>query len=302
MFKILVLEDDIPSLFLMTEILEKSGYTVISATDGLEALTIAEKELPDLAIVDIMLPSLNGYQVCERLHRIPQLKSLPIIILTVLNEEQHRLRAIEAGAIDFLSKPFKRVELLTKIKSILAMQKENSEKIPFDTVCFAFFQALTLRMPELREGSSRCAQLAERLGIFMGLSPNDLLILRYGILMRDIGYLSIPTEIIDTGYTDDGHAALGSKIIEPFQKPALSTIIRYHHHTLHSPDYPKEIPDNLSALLRITIVCTRFDYLMDNCKKSFPEKTFRQVMIEETRRGLWPKEEVELLLRLTDET
>ena len=72
MSKILVVEDDIASQMLMTDILEKYGYTAVVATDGLEAISLAEKEKPDLAIVDIMLPTLNGYQVCERLRCLPQ--------------------------------------------------------------------------------------------------------------------------------------------------------------------------------------------------------------------------------------
>ena len=132
MSKILVVEDDIASQMLMTDILEKYGYTAVVATDGLEAISLAEKEKPDLAIVDIMLPTLNGYQVCERLRCLPQCRELPVIILTALNEDQHRIRALEAGAIDFLSKPFKRIELLTKIKAVLLMQEDKMNMISFE--------------------------------------------------------------------------------------------------------------------------------------------------------------------------
>lgn len=302
MAKILVLEDDQSSLLLMTEILEKYGYTVIPATDGLEALSVAEREHPDLAIIDVMLPTLNGYQVCERLHSIPEFKTLPVIILTVLNEEQHRIRAVEAGAIDFLNKPFKRVELLTKIKAILSMQRENSFRISFDIVCFTFLQALALRKPELRTRSIRCAYWAERLGKAMGLSTSSLLELRYGILLRDIGYLAMNKDIIEIGYNDDDHPILGAEIAEKFSKPVLSTIIRFHHCTLHCPDYPENLPDDQNNLLHIAMVCTRYDYLIEHCETTSKSKTKRAILIDEKNRGLWPEEELDFLLRLTDGT
>ena len=199
MSKILVVEDDVASQILMTDILEKYGYNVVVAMDGLEAISLAEKEKPDLAIVDIMLPTLNGYQVCERLRCLPQCKELPVIILTALNEDQHRIRALEAGAIDFLSKPFKRVELLTKIKAVLLMQEDKTNMISFDKITQGFLYALSQRKPDIQISNLRCAYFTKRLGITLGLSSKDQLTLHYAVLLRDIGYLSFPGEISDLG-------------------------------------------------------------------------------------------------------
>lgn len=104
MQKILVVEDDAPSLILTTEVLKNYKYDVVSAVDGEQALEVAERENPDLALLDVMLPGLNGFQVCERLRSMPQFRNLPILMLTVLNEDSHRFRAIEAGANGFLDK------------------------------------------------------------------------------------------------------------------------------------------------------------------------------------------------------
>ena len=108
---------------------------MLEAADGLQAISLATEETPHLAIVDIMLPTLNGYQVCEKLRSIPGLKNMPIIVCLPF-EDQHRIRAIEAGATDFLIKPFDRVELITKIKALLSIQEERSRCESFEDIMF----------------------------------------------------------------------------------------------------------------------------------------------------------------------
>lgn len=297
MSKILVVEDDMASQILMTDILEKYGYNVVVAMDGLEAISLAEKEKPDLAIVDIMLPTLNGYQVCERLRCLPQCKELPVIILTALNEDQHRIRALEAGAIDFLSKPFKRIELLTKIKAVLLMQEDKTNMVAFDKITQGFLYALSQRKPDIQISNLRCAYFTKRLGITLGLSSKDQLTLHYAVLLRDIGYLSLPGEITDLGNDSDRHCILGAEIAEKFLPDDIHTIIRYHHSNLTDPEFPKNLSETSAVLLNIAIVCTRFEYLMKSGNASLND--VHQVLRHESSIGLWPQKELELLIQLT---
>lgn len=297
MSKILVVEDDIASQMLMTDILEKYGYTAVVATDGLEAISLAEKEKPDLAIVDIMLPTLNGYQVCERLRCLPQCRELPVIILTALNEDQHRIRALEAGAIDFLSKPFKRIELLTKIKAVLLMQEDKLNMISFEKITQGFLCALSQRKPDIQISNLRCAYFTKRLGITLGLSTKDLLTLHYAVLLRDIGYLSLPGEITDLGNDSDRHNILGAEIAEKFLPEDIHTIILCHHSNLKDTAFPKNLSESSATLLNIAIVCTRFEYLMKSGNASLDE--VHHILHHEGSLGLWPQKELDLLLQLT---
>lgn len=299
MAKILIVEDDIASQMLITDILEKYGYTIVASSDGLEAISLAEKENPDLAIVDIMLPTLNGYQVCERLKHLPQCEDLPIIILTALSGDQHRIRALEAGAIDFLSKPFKRIELLNKIKAILLMQENKTSMLSLDRVVLGFLHALYLRMPDIRISGLRCAYFAERLGTILGLSSKDLLELHHGILLRDIGYLTLSGEITDFGNDKDNHNILGAEVAEKFLQPNITMIIRHHHCNIKSPDFPKGLSDSSTSILNIAIVCTRFEYLMTS--EELSTENVHNILKQEKGHGLWPKKELELLLQLTNE-
>ena len=297
MSKILVVEDDVASQILMTDILEKYGYNVVVAMDGLEAISLAEKEKPDLAIVDIMLPTLNGYQVCERLRCLPQCKELPVIILTALNEDQHRIRALEAGAIDFLSKPFKRVELLTKIKAVLLMQEDKTNMISFDKITQGFLYALSQRKPDIQISNLRCAYFTKRLGITLGLSSKDQLTLHYAVLLRDIGYLSFPGEISDLGNDSDRHTVLGAEIAEKFLPDDINMIIRYHHSNLTDAEFPRNLSETSAVLLNIAIVCTRFEYLMKSGDASLND--VHNILRHESGLGLWPQKELELLIQLT---
>ena len=294
MSKILVVEDDVASQILMTDILEKYGYNVVVAMDGLEAISLAEKEKPDLAIVDIMLPTLNGYQVCERLRCLPQCKELPVIILTALNEDQHRIRALEAGAIDFLSKPFKRVELLTKIKAVLLMQEDKTNMISFDKITQGFLYALSQRKPDIQISNLRCAYFTKRLGITLGLSSKDQLTLHYAVLLRDIGYLSFPGEISDLGNDSDRHTVLGAEIAEKFLPDDINMIIRYHHSNLTDAEFPRNLSETSAVLLNIAIVCTRFEYLMKSGDASLND--VHNILRHESGLGLWPQKELELLI------
>ncbi|MCB0261882.1 MAG: hybrid sensor histidine kinase/response regulator [Calditrichia bacterium] len=117
--KILIVEDTRESLDLLTYFLKPSGYQLISVIDGVEALEYINKDLPDLILLDVMLPRLNGFQVCERLKKDKRTFHIPIIMITALKDLKDKIRALEAGADDFVTKPFDSVELVARVKSLL---------------------------------------------------------------------------------------------------------------------------------------------------------------------------------------
>lgn len=286
--KILVLEDDLPSLKLVKEILINYGYEVLEATDGLEAIQMAEKEKPHLAIVDIMLPTLNGYQVCEKLRSIPVLKTMPIIVLTVLNEDQHRIRAIEAGATDFLIKPFDRVELITKIKALLSIQEELSHRECFDDVMFCLDTALSHRNPAVRAKCHRVAYLAEQLALRLALPISEIAEMKKGVYLQDIGLLAMNSQIPSNAPTqmEDSHAALGSEMFAHFNRPIAHAIILHHHRNLKCKDYPHHLNTNIKTLINIVSICNRFDHLYYS-EAIRPLTKALSLMEEESCQGLW---------------
>lgn len=117
--KILIVEDDANLVELATYNFEKEGFDVIRSGDGEEALLIAEEEKPDLVVLDWMLPNLSGIEVCRRLRRSPLTANLPIVMLTARAEEADRIRGLETGADDYVTKPFSPRELVARVRAVL---------------------------------------------------------------------------------------------------------------------------------------------------------------------------------------
>jgi DNA-binding response OmpR family regulator len=114
--KILVVEDDADLVELLCFNLKKAGFAIGTATDGVEALKKARSVVPDLILLDLMLPELDGFAVCEILRRDPATASIPIIMLTAVSSELARLAGLESGANDYITKPFSLKDLLGRIR------------------------------------------------------------------------------------------------------------------------------------------------------------------------------------------
>src|SRR4051812_18078985 len=116
---IMVVEDEPPLQKLLAYNLEAAGFAVIQAFDGEEAITLIEERQPDLLLLDWMLPQLSGLEVCRRLRRRGDTAHMPIIMLTARGEEPDRLRGLDTGADDFISKPFSPAELIARVRAVL---------------------------------------------------------------------------------------------------------------------------------------------------------------------------------------
>ena len=127
--KILVVEDDADQLELVRLTLEKAGFAIGTAANGSDALVKTHSISPDLIILDLMLPGLNGFDICETLRKNPATASVPIIMLTGLCSQFGRLAGLESGASDFLTKPFKAEELVSKVDKLLRTRRSSKAKV-----------------------------------------------------------------------------------------------------------------------------------------------------------------------------
>ena len=126
---ILVVEDDKSLLPMITYNIEKNGFQVKSATNGEEALLLIKEEIPSLAIFDWMIPEPNGLELCKILRRKQETSNLPIIMLTAREEEEDRIRGLEYGADDYISKPFSPAELIARIKALIRRSTSTQNNI-----------------------------------------------------------------------------------------------------------------------------------------------------------------------------
>jgi adenylate cyclase len=125
--KILVVDDTPQNVKLLADLLAVKGYAVVTAVDGAQALEKLAVETPDLVLLDVMMPGLNGYQVCERIRAEVRTALLPVVLVTALDPQQERVKGIEAGADDFLSKPINQQELFARVKSLLRIKRLQDE-------------------------------------------------------------------------------------------------------------------------------------------------------------------------------
>lgn len=122
---ILIVDDDRVGRQLLNALLTPEGYHVVMAASGAEALVMAADILPELILLDIVMPDVDGFEVCRRIRADERLADMPVIMVTALNDRESHLRGIEVGADDFLSKPFDRVELLTRVRAITRLNHQR---------------------------------------------------------------------------------------------------------------------------------------------------------------------------------
>ncbi len=121
--KILVVDDTANNVKLLKDLLTMRGYAVVTASSGLEGLEQIDKERPDLVLLDVMMPGMNGYDVCRRIRENPATGVLPVMMVTALDPGQERIKGLEAGADDFLTKPINQPELLARVRSLLRIKE-----------------------------------------------------------------------------------------------------------------------------------------------------------------------------------
>jgi DNA-binding response OmpR family regulator len=134
MKKILVIDDYPDNVFLLKERLEKEGFEVLKAFDGETGIQIATAELPDLILLDIMLPGMSGYEVCQLLTSKEETRLIPIILLTALTEVDNLRQGLQAGAFDYIKKPFNKIELISRINSALRFSETNKLLIELEKI------------------------------------------------------------------------------------------------------------------------------------------------------------------------
>jgi adenylate cyclase len=154
---ILVVDDTPENVLLLDALLTGKGYRVVTASSGAEALRLIGSAPPDLVLLDVVMPGMSGYEVCQKIRANPATGILPVVMVTALDPSEERLRGLEAGADDFLTKPINQPELLARVRSLLRIKQL------YDTV-----QTQARQLAELNSGLERRVQKQvqqlERLG------------------------------------------------------------------------------------------------------------------------------------------
>jgi len=270
--RILVVDDNPHARELLRAALVAEGYTVTLAEGGEEALAKVAEEVPELILLDINMPGLNGYEVCSRLKGTEATRLIPIIFLTSMSDLEDRLRGIEVGADDFLTKPFRKVELLARAKSLLRVKRLNDRLENAENVLFALANAIEAKDPYTEGHIFRVATLALKLGRRLGLSAEHQESLWKGGILHDIGKIGVPDAILNKAgrLTPEEvaqmqvHAIVGERICQPLRSIRyLLPVIRHHHEKFNGTGYPDGLRgEAIPITARIVGIVDMYDALI----------------------------------------
>src|SRR5712692_2316407 len=247
---ILVVDDIAANRELLLANLEQLGYDVREAKDGIEALEAVEELEPDLILLDVDMPRLDGIAVCERLKAHPVRRLIPIVILTASNDKATRLRGIAAGADDYLSKPFDAQELLIRTRVLLRERELNARLDATEDVLYALARAVEARDRYTIHHAERVGRFAEAIGAALDLDGEDTAMLYEGGVLHDLGKIAIPDAILlkPGPLTEDEralmrvHSVEGERICLSLRSVAhYLPIIRHHHERMDGEGYPDRL-------------------------------------------------------------
>lgn len=224
------------------------GWETLEANSGPQALERARtRPAPHAILLQLDLPEINGYDVCRTLKDDDQFQLIPIIAITSLGSAEEKMRALEAGADDFLTKPVNRAELTVRLRSLLRIHRFNQELIGAESVALALARAVAAKDGYAHSHLEKVASYAVALGKTMGLDAAELKIIKYGAILHNVGKIAIPDAVLEkTGPLSpremamfQQHPRIGCDICTPLKplKPVLP-IIRHHKEHWDGTGYP----------------------------------------------------------------
>ena len=303
---ILIADDDLFAQKTLETLLSVEGFRVVTAQDGQEALERIEESAPDLCIVDFDMPRLNGLETCRRIKNSHTTRLLPVIMVTGLLPDQERLRAIEAGCDDFLPKPYRQVELMTRIRSLLRIKSLTDELEDAEAILMTLVRTIEAKDRYTLGHADRVGRYAVRLGRALGCDAFEIDSLRRAGMLHDIGKIGIPDAILQkAGPLSDAeweimrrHPVIGCEICQRLKSlEGILPMIRHHHECLDGTGYPGGLRgEEIPKLVRIINVVDIYDAL--TTRRSYKEaysvdKAFR-TMWEEVDRGWWDRDVVKV--------
>jgi putative two-component system response regulator len=244
---VLIAEDDAANRALLVRHLERGGYRAIAVADGRDALRAAMEEAPALILLDIGLPDLSGLDVCRRLRTDPRTVALPIILVTGQGTSRDVVAGLDAGADDFVRKPYDEPELMARVRSVLRLAHATAEVAGAHGVIAALANAVEAKDATTEQHCQRLAGRAHELGVRAGLDPAALKALVFGALLHDIGKIGISDAILtkpapltaEEWRAMRMHPLIGERICEPLATAALfAPIVRHHHERWDGGGYP----------------------------------------------------------------
>ena len=269
--KVLIADDTDTVRTLFAHLLASDGYRVIPVSNGDEALAAAQQHRPDVFLLDVRMPGLDGLEVCRRLKSAPQTRFTAVILVTGLADATDRIQGIEAGADHFLTKPVNPHELRARVRALARLKQLIDELDSAEAAFMTLALTIEARDPSTNGHCERLAHYAVELGTALGLEPDDLGALHRGGFLHDVGKIGVPDAVLlkagpltaDEMEIMRRHPMIGDTLIAPLQSlRGVRPIIRHHHEKLDGTGYPDRLRgDEVPLLARIVAVVDVYDAL-----------------------------------------
>lgn len=295
--RVLVVDDHPSSRMTAVALLSVEGYDVIEADSGSSALEIVNSGNPDLILLDVMMPGMDGFEVCRRLKQDDHTRLTPIVFITALDDRRSRLRGIEAGGDDFLTKPFDQLELSARVKSLIRQKRLNEDLDHAEKVLFSIARTIESRDPNTGDHCERLVTRGKKFGDFLGLPRAEVRNLMWGGYLHDIGKVGIPDAVLlkpgkltpDEWEIMQRHVAIGEQICQPLRTMrGVLPIIRSHHERWDGSGYPDGlVGEQIPLLAQIFQLIDIYDALTSErpYKRAFTHTEALDILDEETAKG-----------------
>ncbi len=294
---VLVVDDHPASRMTAVALLSVEGYRVLEADSGPAALQAVHEGNPDLILLDVMMPGMDGFEVCRRLKQDEHTRLIPVVFITALNDRRARLRGIEAGGDDFLTKPFDQLELSARVKSLVHQRRLNEDLDHAERVLLSIARTIESRDPNTGDHCERLVQMGKAFGEFLNLSRTEIRDLTWGGYLHDIGKVGIPDAILLKmgSFTPPEwevmktHVLMGEEICKPLRTlRGVLPIIRHHHERWDGSGYPDQLKGNeIPYLAQVFQIIDIYDALTSErpYKPAYSPTEALNIIRDETEKG-----------------
>jgi putative two-component system response regulator len=245
--KVLVADDEPANIELVTRLVKRLGCDVVTAADGQAALDAVHSEHPDLIVLDVNMPRLNGFDVCRSLKYDPSTRLLPVVLITALSGAEDRVRGIDAGADAFLTKPFVPAELSAQVRSLVQQKHYTDGLDSAESVLLSLARIIEARDPYTSGHCERLAEYAVALGLWLGLDHLQCRALYRGGFLHDVGKIAVPDAVLlKPGPLSKAefalikqHTIVGHRLCSELKSlEDVRSIVRHHHERADGSGYP----------------------------------------------------------------
>lgn len=269
---VIVIEDEPTQRTLLTRVLEAERYRVIGAGDGEAGLAAIIEHVPQLVLLDLNLPGMDGFDVCRELRADPLTATLPVIVITAHTSMADMVAALDAGADDFLAKPVQQVELLARMRSAIRLRRAITSLERATQIVAALANAVEAKDVGLVHHCRWLAHHAGRVGAQVGLRGEELEAVAYGALLHDVGKIGVPEHLLrkEGPLTDEEwglmrrHPEIGERICQPLRASrGFAPIIRHHHERFNGRGYPDGLRgDRIPLGARIVAIADAYEAIV----------------------------------------